>query len=181
MNWKSPQRADGGSEINSRCLFKCQSLWTIGHLPFSSYAGGNLRFFFLPTFRPCRNWDFSWNKSSHSSLHKWGHTVLGPLEGEVSSSLQGVCKSLSISLSVESDSWDPMNCSLPGSSVLGILQQRILQWIAIPFSRGSSRLRDSTSVTWVSCIAGRFFTTRASKEALKLQANMFTYFSNKID
>ena len=33
---------------------------------------------------------------------------------------------------------DPMNCSLPGSSVHGILQARILEWVAIPFSRGSS-------------------------------------------
>ena len=33
---------------------------------------------------------------------------------------------------------DPMDCSLPGFSVLGILQARILEWVAIPFSRGSS-------------------------------------------
>ena len=48
----------------------------------------------------------------------------------------------------------------PGSSVHGILQARILEWVAIPFSRGSSWLRDWT---WVSCIAGRFFTTWASR------------------
>ena len=35
-----------------------------------------------------------------------------------------------------------MDCSLPGSSVHGILQARILEWVAIPFSRGSSQLRD---------------------------------------
>ena len=45
---------------------------------------------------------------------------------------------------------DPMDCSPPGSSVHGILQARILEWVAIPFSRGSSWLRDWT---WVSCIA----------------------------
>ena len=39
---------------------------------------------------------------------------------------------------------DPMDCSLPGSSVYGILQARILEWIVIPFSRGSSRPRDQT-------------------------------------
>ena len=50
---------------------------------------------------------------------------------------------------------DPMDCSLPNSSVRGVLQARILEWVAIPFSRGSSRLRDWTCV---SCIAGRFFT-----------------------
>ena len=58
---------------------------------------------------------------------------------------------------------DPMDGSLPGSSVHGILQARILEWVAMPFSRGSSRPRDWT---WVSCIAGRFFTDWAMREAL---------------
>ena len=50
---------------------------------------------------------------------------------------------------------DPMDCSPPGSSAHGILQAIILEWIAIPSSRGSSWHRDQT---WVSCIADRFFT-----------------------
>ena len=50
---------------------------------------------------------------------------------------------------------DPLDCSLPGSSVHGILQERILEWVAIPFSRGISLTRDRTQV---SCIAGGFFT-----------------------
>ena len=37
---------------------------------------------------------------------------------------------------------NPMDCSLPGSSVRGVLQARVLEWVAISFSRGSSRLRD---------------------------------------
>ena len=45
-------------------------------------------------------------------------------------------------------------CSPPGSSVHGILQARILEWIAIPFSRGTSQPKDQTLV---SCLAGRFF------------------------
>ena len=49
----------------------------------------------------------------------------------------------------------PMDCSPPGSSVLGILQARILEWVAIFFSRGSSLSRERTQV---SCIAGRFVT-----------------------
>ena len=48
-----------------------------------------------------------------------------------------------------------MDCSLPGSSVHGILQARILEWVAILFFRGSSQPRDRTQV---SCTAGRFFT-----------------------
>ena len=46
---------------------------------------------------------------------------------------------------------NPMDCSLPGSSVHGILQARILEWVAMPSSRGSSQSRDQTCV---SCIAG---------------------------
>ena len=51
---------------------------------------------------------------------------------------------------------DHVDYSTPGSSVHGILQAWILEWVAIPFSRGSSWPRDRTHV---SCIAGRFFTT----------------------
>ena len=51
---------------------------------------------------------------------------------------------------------DPMDCSPPGSSVCGILQARILEWVAISFSRGSPQPRDRT---WVSHTAGRFLTT----------------------
>ena len=50
---------------------------------------------------------------------------------------------------------DSMDGSLPGSSVHGILQARILDQVAISFSRGSSPPRDRT---WVSCTTGRFFT-----------------------
>ena len=50
----------------------------------------------------------------------------------------------------------PMDCSPSGSSVHGIFQARLLEWVAISFSRGSSWPRDWTQV---SCIAGRFFTT----------------------
>ena len=51
---------------------------------------------------------------------------------------------------------DPMNCSLPDSSVHGISQARMLEWVAIPFSRGgSSQPRERTQV---SCTAGGLFT-----------------------
>jgi len=43
--------------------------------------------------------------------------------------------------------YDPTDCSPPGSSVHGILQERILEWVAIPFSRGSSQPRDGTQVS----------------------------------
>ena len=59
---------------------------------------------------------------------------------------------------------DPMDHSLLGSSVHGILQARILEWAAISFSRGSSRPRDRT---WFSLIAGGLFTLWATREKLK--------------
>ena len=59
--------------------------------------------------------------------------------------------------SVLSNSCDPMDCNPPGSSLYGIFQARILEWIAIFPSRGSSWPKDRTCVSWVSCVAGRFF------------------------
>ena len=47
---------------------------------------------------------------------------------------------------------DPMDCSLPGSSVHGILQARILEWVTMPSSSGYFWRRDRTPVTHVSCI-----------------------------
>ena len=55
--------------------------------------------------------------------------------------------------------FDPMDCSPPGSSVHGILQARILEWVAMPSSRGSSQPRNQNFVSCDSCIAGGFFTT----------------------
>ena len=57
---------------------------------------------------------------------------------------------------------DPMDCNLPGSSVQGICQVGILEWVAISLSGGSSWSRDQTQV---SCITGRFFTNWATREA----------------
>ena len=67
-------------------------------------------------------------------------TGFAPGEGEVAQSCPILC--------------DPVDCSLPGSSIHGILQARILEWVAISFSRGSSRPRDQTQV---SRIRGRRF------------------------
>ena len=56
----------------------------------------------------------------------------------------------------------PMDYSPPGSSVYGVLQARILKWVAIPFCKGSFQFRDQT---WVSCIAKRFFVISVTREA----------------
>ena len=60
--------------------------------------------------------------------------------------------------------WDPMDCSLPSSSVHGIFQATVLEWIAISFSRGFSWPRDWTRVSY---IAGRCFTVLVTREATK--------------
>ena len=86
------------------------------------------------------------------TLDKWfnlSESQLSHFKGKVAQSCLTLC--------------DPMDCSLPDSSVHGILQARILERVAISFSKGSSWPRDRTHV---SCIAGRFFSTGASWEAL---------------
>ena len=60
----------------------------------------------------------------------------------------------------------PMDCSPLGSSVHEILQSRILEWVAIPFSRASSRPRDQTCVSMSPGLAGSFFTTGTTGKAL---------------
>ena len=52
--------------------------------------------------------------------------------------------------------WDPIDCCWPGASVHGISQARIQEWVAMPFSRGSSHLSNRTCV---SCLANGFFIT----------------------
>ena len=67
--------------------------------------------------------------------------------------------------SVVSYSFCAMDCSPLGSSVHGILQARILEWVAMPSSRGSSWPRDWTHVSCISCIAVRFVTISITWEA----------------
>ena len=71
-----------------------------------------------------------------------------------------------------SDSCDPLDTRLPGSSVLGILQARILAWVDISFSRGSSQPRNRTGV---SCLVGRFFTDWALRKAFLLSLLLFKF------
>ena len=81
---------------------------------------------------------------THSSQSSW---IFLKSESEVAQSCPTLC--------------DPMDGSLSGSSFHGIFQARILEWIAISFSRRSSWPRDWT---WISCIVGRRFTVWATKE-----------------
>ena len=58
---------------------------------------------------------------------------------------------------------NPVDRSPPASSVYGIIQARILEWVAISFSRGLNRPSNWTYISYVSCIGSGFFTTRASR------------------
>ena len=81
-------------------------------------------------------------------------SCLGESESEVAQSCTTLC--------------DPMDSSLPGSSVHGIFQAVVLEWIAISFSRGSSQTRDWTLV---SRIVDRHFTVWVTREVLVEAAN----------
>ena len=72
------------------------------------------------------------------------------------------------------------DCSPRGSSVRGILQGRIMEWVAIPFSRGSSQPRDWTQASY---IAGRFFTiwTAGDAHVLCIHTNMCSYLYSVLD
>ena len=86
---------------------------------------------------------------------------------------------LLFSHSVMSNSCDPMDCSAPGSSVHGISQGRILQWVAIFSSRASSWPKDQTRI---SCIAGIFFTAEPLGKPLSLwpTVNLSTWAENQL-
>ena len=77
---------------------------------------------------------------------------------------------------------DPMDCSPVGFSVHGILQAKMLEWVAAPSSQGSSWPRDWVHV---SCIAGRFFTTeplgKPSRHCFVQQISVSNSFFNSAD
>ena len=98
----------------------------------------------------------------HLLIHSFFSTLLSPrlagdrYNGEQKSTHcpcpHGACVRVCEVASVVSNSSDPIDCSLPGSSVHGILQARIPEWVAMPSSRGSSQPRDRTPVSSVPCL-----------------------------
>ena len=117
----------------------------------------------LPSFFGCR-------ESSHKHLFFSMRSSIGLIvtRSQKPSSCLCVCVCVCVCVWITQSCLtlcDPTNCSPPGFSVHGILQARILEWIAIPFSRGSSQPRDWTLV---SCIAGKFFTTWATGKSYQI-------------
>ena len=106
------------------------------------------------------------NHSSREPMRRMTKTGGGDAKFPGADQLKSDCVFIFIwAYSVMSDSLQPHGlCSPPGSSVHGILQARMLDWVAMSFSRGSSPLRDWTQV---SCIEGKFFITWATRKALR--------------
>ena len=90
---------------------------------------------------------------------------LRPFSFRKKNPIEIISESESVRCSVMSSSLRPMDCSLPGFSVHGILQARLLEWLAIPFSRGSSQPWDWTQT---SCTEGSFYTIWTTREAQRL-------------
>ena len=127
----------------------------IAHSPLFSTLPHPKIIVWIPVSHLVNHWItvFKWNH-----LHTWNNN---------NSSQACSLESESVSCSVMSHSLKPHG--LPGSSVHGIFQARLLQWVVISFSRGSSRPRDWTSVSYVSCTAGKFFTCTINHILLSYQ------------
>ena len=120
------------SDTRQAAAVAAERHWVSTTLPDSSNAGKQL------------SGENSWQCTP--LFEEWG--IYAGKESEVAQSCPTLC--------------DPIDCSLPGFSVHGIFQARILEWVAVSFSRGSSQPRDWTQV---SRIAGRCFTIWATREA----------------
>ena len=113
------------------------------------------------TMRPRTEWKSWWAEEMISPLgwtedaglcRRWGVCLLGyHKNGQLRVALTYINIAVLVTQSCPTLR-DPMDCSLSGSSVRGILQARILEWVATPFSKGFSQPRGQT---WISYIAGR--------------------------
>ena len=134
---------------HSLCLFPFDLSFRKQRLELEFYK--SIKLLFDPTPAAEIYYDFSYDYNMRHVYYRqyWKHRV-----SEVAQSCPTLC--------------DPIDCSLPGSSVHGIFQAIVLEWIAISFSRGSSWPRDWT---WVSCIVDRRFTPPG-----KLKKQKYYYF-----
>ena len=145
------------------CTVKCYSALNKGILPFPTMWMG-LGNIMLTKSSQTQRWILHVESKNHQIINL--ETVERYLQ-----ELEEMRRSYSKGSKFESESevaqsyptlCDPIDCSLPASFVCGIFQARVLEWVAISFSRRSSQPRDWT---WVSCIAGRRFTIWATREA----------------
>ena len=125
----------------------------------------------------CLMLSMCWNKCFSTFQHIFTLTttlILWPCQSQALSAtfsnpaLETVTRDVDLGMHAKSSLTlcDPMDCSLPGSSVHGIFQERMLEWVTTPPSRGSSPPRDQTHFSCISCLAGGFFTANTPREAL---------------
>ena len=112
----------------------------------------------------CTGFEADWSRSTISVTHYlvvWPKTSYLTLLIPVFSSVKWE--------SDQSCFCDPMGCSPPVFSVSGIFQARILEWVAISYSRGSSQPRDWTCISWISCTGEWILYHCATWEAQKMR------------
>ena len=119
-----------------------------------------------PIYGPNRS-----RRSCTQYASKFGKLSSGHKPGKGQFSFQSQRKAMPKILKVKVKSLSHVQLFVTGSSVHGIFQARILEWLAISFSRGSSWPRDRTQVSW---IVGRHFTVLATREAQKEFSNYHT-------
>ena len=132
--------------------------------PISDIGSPNCKIWNLCCFSPLHLWYFVTGVSQTTTtilLLQWykRDSFLLDRNQYVRNAIEGTCTPAKSCLSL----CDPKDCSSPGSFVHGILQSRILEWVAMPFPMGFSWPRDQT---WVSRIPGRFCNIWATKEPL---------------
>ena len=119
-------------------------------------------------------WDHKESDTTEATEH--GHTCICPmiLRSTLLNTSESSCSSCMLvhakSLQSSPTLCNPMDYSPPGSSVYGILQARILEWVYMPSSRGAAQPRDQTCLSVSPALTGGLFTTGTTLEALlKLQ------------
>ena len=143
LAWKIPWTEEPG-RLQSRGSLRVRHDWATS-LSLFTFMHWRRKWQPTPVFLPGE----SQERQSLVGCRLWGHTESDTTEVTWQQQQQTLC--------------DPMGCSLPGSSIHGILQARILEWVAIPFSRASSQPRDGTQVSY---IAGGFFIIWVTRGAL---------------
>ena len=150
---------DNGNLISGSSAFSkssCLNIWEFMVHILLKLGLENLEHYFASMWDEC-NHEVVWTYFGIAFLWDWNENWSFPVLWPLLSFLLQQCPTLC----------DSVDCSPPSSSVHGILQARILEWVAMLSSRGSSQPRDWNCISYVSCIGKWFFTTRPTWELKK--------------
>ena len=176
--WRTPSTGESGNFIQCICEVELRNCWEVYILVGETKSKDTAALLcdqwviklkdevFLPQpwgiGNPPGRGTTRWKMKEHKL--RFGHRLWRSFQG-----WEGHCH---VRMKVESESEsevvsdsDSMDCSLPGSSVHGIFQERVLEWVVIALSRWSSQPGDWT---WVSRIVGRHFTVWATREVIEI-------------